>query len=78
MGKKKQRATQVSKGIHGGPAKSRSKQDADYPIRRLANQLEAHRKGKRVMLTIANPNPNETNRPFIRVPSTEVWRGGRK
>lgn len=78
MGKKKQRATQVSKGEVGRPQKSRSKLDADYPARRLANQLAAHRAGKRVMVTIPNPNTNETNRPFIRVPSTDVWRSARR
>ena len=31
------------------------------------------------MLTIENPNKNETNRRMIRVPANEVWRtGGRK
>ena len=74
MGKKKQRAQYVSKGIHGGPQKSRSKNDPDYASRRIANQLAAHLRGKRVMLTIPNPNTNETNKPFIRVPSTEVWK----
>lgn len=78
MGKKRQRATYVSKGIVGNPAKSRSKNDPDYPSRRLMNQLKAHIAGKRVMLTIPNPNTNETNKPFIRVPSTEVWKGGRR
>lgn len=78
MGKKKQRATQVSKGEVGRPQKSRSKNDPDYPMRRMINQLNAHRKGKRVMVTIANPNPNETNKPFIRVPSTEVWKSVRR
>ena len=78
MGKKKQRAQYVSKGIHGGPQKSRSKNDPDYASRRTANQLAAHLRGKRVMLTIPNPNTNETNKPFIRVPSTEVWKTGRR
>ena len=74
MGKKKQRASQTSKGEIGRPQKSRSKTDPDYPMRRLINQLSAFRKGKRVMLTIPNPNSNETNKPFIRVPANEVWR----
>jgi hypothetical protein len=41
---------------------------------RLLNQLAAHKKGKRVMVTIANPNKNETNKRFIRVPANTVWR----
>jgi len=28
---------------------------------------------KNVMLTIPNPNTNETNKRFIRVPAREVW-----
>jgi hypothetical protein len=30
-------------------------------------KLQALSKGKRVMETIPNPNPNEINKPFIRV-----------
>ena len=30
-------------------------------------KLQALAKGKRVMETRPNPNPNETNKPFIRV-----------
>ncbi len=74
MGKKRTRATQVSKGIHGGPMKSRTKSDPDYPMRRLQNQLEAFKKGKNVVVTIANPNTNETNKPFIRVNARDIWK----
>lgn len=31
------------------------------------NKLKAWAKGKRTMVTIPNPNPNETNKRFIRV-----------
>ena len=41
---------------------------------RLMNQLLAHKKGKRVMVTIENPNKNETNKKFIRVSSLTLWR----
>lgn len=79
MGKKRQRATYVSKGIVGSSAKSRLRHfDEGYESQRIMNQLKAHMAGKRVMLTIANPNTNETNKPFIRVPSTEVWKGSRR
>ena len=36
-------------------------------------------KGKRVVLTIENPNKNETNKRFIKVVSTvptEYWKSG--
>jgi ribosomal protein L21E len=45
-------------------------------IERTNNQMNAFLKGKRVMLTIENPNKNETNKKFIRVPAGEVWKTG--
>ena len=41
---------------------------------RLYNQWDAFQKGKNVVLTIKNPNKNETNKLFIRVPAKEQWR----
>jgi len=79
MGKKKSRAKQVSKGIVGNPAKSRLRHnDPGYASQRIQNQLTAFLKGKRVMLTIENPNKNETNKRMIRVPADTVWRTGRR
>ena len=34
---------------------------------KLLNKLDALGKGKRVMETIPNPDPTQTNKPFIRV-----------
>lgn len=34
---------------------------------RIINQIDSYKKGKNVVVTIPNPNKNETNRPFIRV-----------
>ena len=34
---------------------------------RKLNQLKAVRKGKNVVVTIVNPNKEETNKPFIKV-----------
>lgn len=34
---------------------------------RLMNQLNANRKGKRTMITMENPNKEETNKQFITV-----------
>ena len=42
----------------------------------MVNKVEAWRKGKRVMLTIANPlvkGKEKTNKPFIRVEARQVW-----
>ena len=35
--------------------------------KKLVNKLNALGKGKRVMEAIPNPDPTQTNRPFIRV-----------
>tara|TARA_B100002019_G_scaffold178968_1_gene154551 strand:+ start:172 stop:414 length:243 start_codon:yes stop_codon:yes gene_type:complete len=79
MGKKKSRAKQVSKGEIGNPMKTRLRHgDEGYASQRIQNQLTAFLKGKRVMLTIENPNKNETNRRMIRVPANEVWKHGGK
>ena len=79
MGKKKSRATQVSKGDICRPQRSRLRHgDPGYASQRITNQLKAFLKGKRVMLTIENPNKNETNRRMIRVPANEVWKHGKR
>lgn len=43
------------------------------PGDRVINQLKAHNAGKRVMVTIPNPNKEEKDKLFIRVLSTTVW-----
>jgi hypothetical protein len=66
-----------SAGIHSNVSRSIVKsQRRDYmeSSDRIMNQLLAHKRGKRVMLTIPNPNKNETNKKFIRVSSLTVWR----
>lgn len=85
MAKKRQRATQVSKGTtHQNPdrlgnriAKQQRREYMQSGMRQH-NQLLAYMKGKRVMLTIPNPNTNETNKRFIRVPANEVWKTVRR
>ena len=81
MGKKKQRANQVSKGQRNSVARSTVKamrRDYMQSSDRVNNQLAAFLRGKNVMLTIPNPNKNETNKRMIRVPAAEVWRRGGK
>lgn len=42
----------------------------------MVNKVEAWRRGKRVMLTIANPlvkGKEKTNKPFVRVEARSVW-----
>ena len=41
---------------------------------RAMNQMRAYQKGKRVMVTIENPNKELKHKPFIKVPASTVWR----
>jgi hypothetical protein len=70
MGKKVHSSGHVSKGERSSSMKT----SQGTPATRLANQLAAHNAGKRVVVTIENPNKNETNKKFIRVNSREVWK----
>lgn len=40
---------------------------------RIMNQLRAWKRGKNVVVTIENPNKNETNKRFIRVRAIDIW-----
>ena len=81
MGKKKSRTSQTSTGTVG-----RSNQYASKSKRReyrgtaehSSNQLAAFYRGRNVVLTVENPNKNETNKRFIRVNARDVWSGGGK
>lgn len=71
----------ISQGIHSNVSSgTRRAMRAGYMAsgERLMNQINAFRKGKNVMVTIENPNANETNRPFIRVPARQVWKSKQK
>ena len=81
MAKKKQRAKQISKGItHQQPNKYNKlgrKEHMSSGNRRDA-QLRAFLDLKNVVLTIPNPNTNETNKKFIKVNAKEVWGSPKK
>jgi hypothetical protein len=79
MGKKKSGETETSKGERRSVSKSVTKAlRRDYIefnyVDRINNQTEAFRRGKNVVVTIPNPNPNETNKRFIRVNAKDVWK----
>ena len=79
MGKKKSRDKQVSKGERRNVSNTWTKLNRlDYrgTITEEHNTYEAFLRGKNVVLTIANPNTNETNKKFIKVPAREVWKSG--
>lgn len=78
MGKKKggKSSGNMSKGMHSNVSKSLlNALKADRPAWvKTVNQLDAHNKGKRVMVTINNPNKEHTNKRFIRVSADTIWR----
>jgi len=68
-GKKSSGKTYTSKGEHKNVSKWLKKavrRDYMASNMRIINQLDAMKKGKRVVFTIPNPNPNETNKRFIK------------
>ena len=63
MGKKKQRAKQVSKGERNSVNRkltNAARREYKLSSQRIYNQFAAHLKLKNVMVTIENPNKNET------------------
>ena len=79
MGKKRLSSGYTSKGEVGNSLKTRLRHgDEGYASQRMMNQLNAFNKGKRVMVTIKNPNGAETNKPYIRVPAKDIWRSSKR
>ena len=81
MGKKRSRATQTSAGIVGQGQNSMGRRISKETRReymasgdRLYNQLKAFKRGRNVVVTIPNPNTNETNKRFIRVSGKDYFR----
>jgi hypothetical protein len=76
-GKRSSGKNYTSAGIHSNVSKKTTNAlRSDYlkSGERVINQLAAFRAGKRVMLTIENPNKNETNKRFIRVEASTIWK----
>ena len=79
MGKKKSKSSgYISKGIVGTTRSRKRHWEEGYQSDRIMNQLKAFLAGKNVMLTIENPNKNETNKRMVKVPAHTVWRGGKR
>ena len=77
MAKKRSRAHQVSKGIthqRRCPFAKARRREWNGSDEQIYAKLQAFLAGKNVMLTVPNPNKNETNKKFIRVNAKEVWR----
>lgn len=50
-------------------ATKNSRNDVD----KMTNIIEAYVAGKNPWVTVANPNNNEKNKPFIRVRAEDIW-----
>lgn len=74
MGKKASGKHYTSKGERISSMKTATRNPSD----RVMNQLKAWLKGKNVVLTIENPNKNETGKRFIRVNARDIWGDPRK
>jgi hypothetical protein len=78
MGKKVRcRSKKTSKGQRQSISRTtvRLVRDGRSELDKYLNKLEAWKKGKKGYVTVANPNPHETDRPFIKV-SFEQHFGG--
>jgi len=77
MGKKGGKSSgAVSQGIHSNVRQSilnLNRQEYRKSGQRLLNQRRAWAKGKNVVLTIENPNKNESDKPYLRVNAKDIW-----
>ena len=74
MGRRNSRDKYVSQGMRKNVSRRWLKLTRKDNDDRLFNQWDAFMKGKNVMLTIQNPNKNETNKRYIRVPAKHQWK----
>ncbi len=77
MAGKRTRQSRASKGERSNLSKDVRKLQRKAYLEsntQMLNKQAAFRKGKRVMVTIPNPDASETNKRFIRVPAKEVWK----
>jgi hypothetical protein len=69
MAGKKGRKSRTSFGVQGSPKKCRT----SVGVKRVLNQQKAWEQGKKVMLTVPNPDSSATNMRFIKVNARAVW-----
>ena len=78
MAKKKSRDKQTSKGERRNVAKwlCKDMRKETSQLKEYQNKWDAYSRGKRVMVTIPNPNgKSESNKPFIRVTAKDAgWK----
>ena len=66
----------VSAGIHSNVSKKITnalRRAYMQSGERIMNQLMAWKRGKNVVVTIPNPNKNDTRARFIRVRAIDIW-----
>ena len=69
MAKKKSRKSRTSNGVVGSPRRAKT----SVGMKRVHNQMDAWMEGKRVMLTVPNPDATATNARMIKVEARQVW-----
>lgn len=64
----------VSAGVHSNVSKKTLNgiKAMRHPMEKMMNIQKAWKEGKNPWITIANPNKNETNKPFIRVRTNDM------
>jgi len=72
--RKRNRTSRTSAGGSNQDRKFRNKNRSEWleSIDRFIAQVQAFNAGKKVKLTIPNPNKNETNKQFIKVDAWEL------
>lgn len=70
----KKKGSNSSGKVSQGLRRSSMKTSVRTPAIRLMNQLKAHIAGKNTMVTIENPNKEQTDKKFIRVPGKNVFK----
>lgn len=75
----KKTGKKISKGIHSTVSRRNKLRPADRsPVDNFLNKWNAFLKGKRVWFTVANSDPNQRNKKFIRVLGSELYGDYRK
>lgn len=80
-GKKSSNKNYTSSGLHSNVSRKMTNTiRSEYLASgdRIINQLAAFRAGKRVMVTIENPSKEQTNKRFIRVAASTIWKNQSK
>ena len=63
----------TSQGQRRNVVNGKSRKSDWTPFQQINHKVKAWTKGKKVWLTVPNPNTNETAKPFVRKLASEVW-----